>query len=187
MAHTIICAVWAGWVLYWIAAARGTATTRQAESGTSRVSYTALLLIGVILIFSGQPNLAPLRIVLLPSSLAATSIGLCLMILGLSISVWARRHLGRYWSGRITLKEDHKVIKSGPYAFVRHPIYSGLILAFLGTAATIGTVRSFLGFSMIVFSMVGKLMLEERWLCAHLGAEYEQYRQQVKALIPLVI
>jgi protein-S-isoprenylcysteine O-methyltransferase Ste14 len=101
--------------------------------------------------------------------------------------VWARRHLGKYWSGGITLKENHKVIKSGPCAFVRHPIYSGVSLALLGTVTSIGTLQSFLGLTLIALSFVGRVMLEERWLCTHLGPEYEQYRKQVKALIPFVM
>jgi protein-S-isoprenylcysteine O-methyltransferase Ste14 len=175
------------WLIYWMIAARRTAATRQEESKASRTSYTVLLAIGVIFLFSRQPDIVPLRFVLLRQSLVITSIGLCLVVLGLSISIWARRHLGKYWSGQITLKENHKIIKSGPYGFVRHPIYSGLVLALLGTMVTTGTFRSLLGFALIVLSLVGKLMLEERWLCAHLGMEYEQYRRQVKALIPFLL
>jgi Isoprenylcysteine carboxyl methyltransferase (ICMT) family len=77
---------------------------------------------------------------------------------------------GKYWSDRITLKADHRVIQSGPYAFVPHPIYSGILLALLGTVISIGTVQSCIGLAIIFVSFVRKPTLEEQWLCAHLGA-----------------
>src|SRR6202044_2830086 len=100
----------------------------------------------------------PTGFLLLPPSVLTLAIGLCLIAIGLSIAVWARRYLGKYWSGRITLKVDHRIIQAGPYAWVRHPIYSGLLLALLGTVLTIGTVRSCLGFAIIFVAVVRKLL-----------------------------
>jgi protein-S-isoprenylcysteine O-methyltransferase Ste14 len=97
---------------------------------------------------------------------------------------WARMHLGKYWSGRISLKENHRVIQTGPYAWVRHPIYSGLILALFGTAITLGTISAFAGFAFMLISFVRKLKIEETWLRSQFGAEYEAYQNRVKALIP---
>ena len=111
-------------------------------------------------------------------------IGLAFTAAGLCFAVWARMHLGKYWSGRITLKVNHQVIQTGPYAWVRHPIYSGLILALFGTALTLGTISAFAGFAFMVFSFVRKLKIEETWLCSQFGAEYEAYQQRVNALIP---
>ncbi len=111
-------------------------------------------------------------------------IALIMIVVGLSFATWARLHLGKYWSGRITLKVDHRLIQTGPYAWVRHPIYSGLILALLGTAISLGTVRAFLGFALILLSFFRKLALEENWLRSHFGTEYERYRKRVRALIP---
>jgi protein-S-isoprenylcysteine O-methyltransferase Ste14 len=102
----------------------------------------------------------------------------------LSLTVWARRHLGKYWSATITLKQGHRVIQTGPYAWVRHPIYSGLILALSGTAIYIGTLQSFLGLGFLVASFMRKLSLEERWLREHLGDEYGRYQHRVKAVVP---
>lgn len=103
---------------------------------------------------------------------------------GLCFAVWARMHLGKYWSSRVTLKENHRVIQTGPYASVRHPIYSGLILALFGTAITLGTISAFVGFAFMLISFVRKLKIEETWLRSQFGAEYEAYQNRVKALIP---
>jgi protein-S-isoprenylcysteine O-methyltransferase Ste14 len=110
--------------------------------------------------------------------------GLAFTVAGLCFAVWARMHLGKYWSGRITLKENHRIIQTGPYAWVRHPIYSGLILALFGTAITLGTIPAFAGFAFMLISFVRKLKIEETWLRSQFGAEYEAYQNRVKALIP---
>jgi protein-S-isoprenylcysteine O-methyltransferase Ste14 len=114
----------------------------------------------------------------------AAGTGLAFTVAGLCFAVWARIHLGKYWSGRITLKENHRVIQTGPYAWVRHPIYSGLILALFGTAITLGTISAFAGFAFMLISFVRKLKIEETWLRSQFGAEYEAYQNRVKALIP---
>ena len=75
-------------------------------------------------------------------SFSAYWIGLALLCAGLAFAVWARVELGRNWSGSVTVKEGHELIRSGPYAYVRHPIYTGLIAALIGTAVIIGTLRA---------------------------------------------
>ena len=79
---------------------------------------------------------------------------------------------------------NHRVIQIGPYAWVRHPIYSGLILALFGTAITLGTLQALVGFAFMLISFVRKLKIEENWLRSQFGAEYEAYQNRVKALIP---
>jgi protein-S-isoprenylcysteine O-methyltransferase Ste14 len=187
LGRVLIGMLWVGWAAYWIVAARHTMTNRRTESLLTGASYRVLLALGVILLASPGYHLSLANFFLWPQSAFTLAIGLCLTVCGLSIAVWARHHLGKYWSGRITLKVDHRVIQSGPYAFVRHPIYSGILLALLGTVISIGTVQSCIGLAIIFVSFARKLTLEEQWLCAHLGAEYEPYRRRVKALIPCVL
>jgi len=179
--------LWVVWAAYWIVAARHTLTNRRTESLLTGASYRVFLALGVILLAFPEYHLIPANPFLWPQSVVKLAIGLCLTVIGLSIAVWARRHLGKYWSGRITLKVDHQVIESGPYAFVRHPIYSGILLALFGTVISIGTAQSCIAIALRFVSFVLKLTLEERWLCAHLGTEYEEYRRRVKALIPCVV
>ena len=102
-------------------------------------------------------------------------------------AVWARFVLGRNWSGIVTVKEDHTLITRGPYAWVRHPIYTGILLALLGTAVTLGTILNFVEVPVVAFAFWLKLRTEERFMLETFGEQYTAYRHHVKALIPYVI
>ncbi len=109
---------------------------------------------------------------------------LVLALVGLGITWWARIHLGTLWSGSVTRKAHHKIIKTGPYAIVRHPIYSGISLALIATALLRPGVFGIAGVALIIASFVIKYRLEERFLMEELGPEYLHYRKQVPALVP---
>jgi len=119
-----------------------------------------------------------------PPSSTAQGIGVALVIAGLAFTVWARVHLGGNWSGTVTVKQDHELIRSGPYARVRHPIYTGLIAALLGITIASGTVHAALGMTIIVLSLVRKSRVEENFMRATFPGEYQRYSAQVPALIP---
>jgi protein-S-isoprenylcysteine O-methyltransferase Ste14 len=176
--------LWIIWVVYWLLAARSVVRTRRSESWQSGASYRLPLHIGVLLLSFRRLLPPPWSRLLYPPSVRSATITLVLQAAGLSLTLWARIHLGKYWSATITLKHGHQVIQTGPYAWVRHPIYSGLLLALSGTAIWIGTLQSFLGFGLLFTSFIRKLILEERWLREHLGDEYGRYQERVKALIP---
>jgi protein-S-isoprenylcysteine O-methyltransferase Ste14 len=182
--RTLIGFFWLAWMAYWIAAARQTAANRRTESLLTGASYRIPLLIGIILLVFSHASSPRVGFRLWSLNPFILGIAVILTVAGLSFAVWARLHLGKYWSGRITLKVDHRVIQTGPYARVRHPIYSGLSLALLGTAISLGTVQAFLGFAFILVSFLRKLALEENWLRSHFGTEYELYQKRVRALIP---
>ena len=184
LGRALVVILWLVWVVYWIAAARQAAANRRTESSLTGASYRVPLLIGIILMVFSHWSLAGIGFDLWSLYPFILGIAVIMTVVGLSFAVWARLHLGKYWSGRITLKVDHRVIQTGPYAWVRHPIYSGLILALLGTAISLGTVRAFLGFAFILVSFLRKLTLEENWLRSHFGTEYELYQKRVGALIP---
>jgi protein-S-isoprenylcysteine O-methyltransferase Ste14 len=108
-----------------------------------------------------------------------------LIAIGLGFTWWARIYLGRLWSGRVTRKAEHRVVDTGPYALVRHPIYTGLLLAALATAAAKGTVLGIAGFAMLLLGLTLKARLEERWLAGELeGGAYADYRRRVPMLVP---
>src|SRR5262249_30603247 len=119
-----------------------------------------------------------------PRSFGAYWCGVALLAAGLAFSVWARVRLGRNWSGTVTVKEGHELIRSGPYAWVRHPIYTGLITAVAGTAITFGTVRAFLGLLLVAAGLLRKLRAEERFMRETFPGEYERYSATVPALVP---
>lgn len=103
---------------------------------------------------------------------------------GLLFSVWGRRHLGRNWSRAVTVKQDHELITSGPYALVRHPIYTGLLLGILGSSVALGQWRGLLAFALVFIALLNKLRLEEQWMRAQFGETYVTYTRRVSALVP---
>jgi protein-S-isoprenylcysteine O-methyltransferase Ste14 len=109
------------------------------------------------------------------------------MLVGLLFTWWARIHLGRLWSSVITRKEDHRIIDTGPYGMVRHPIYTGLILALLATAVAEGTVTGLIGSALVIFGIWLKASSEERFLMAELGPDlYGSYCRRVPMLVPFL-
>jgi protein-S-isoprenylcysteine O-methyltransferase Ste14 len=126
----------------------------------------------------------PLTERILPTDPAIDYLGLALTILGLSFAAWARVTIGRNWGDLITVQQDHELMRKGPYGIVRHPIYSGFMLATLGTALIRGDSGSLISAALVVICWSYKARLEEAFMIEHFGAEYEQYRQQVKGLIP---
>jgi protein-S-isoprenylcysteine O-methyltransferase Ste14 len=105
---------------------------------------------------------------------------------GLLFTVWARVHLGLYWSGEITLKVGHRLIRTGPYRLVRHPIYTGFLLAALGSAISAATGDALLGAVLVILALVVKLRREESLLIGEFGDEYRQFKLQTPALLPLI-
>ena len=184
LARILPAILWLGWLIYWLLAARRTATNQRMETLLTGASYRLPLVLGVLLMAIPRSPFPLLNLTLWTETPLVLGAGVALTAAGLALAVWARVHLGKYWSGRVTLKVNHRVIQTGPYACVRHPIYSGLILALLGTTITLGTVHACLGFVFMFVSFVRKLQIEETWLRSHFGAEYERYRKRVKALFP---
>jgi protein-S-isoprenylcysteine O-methyltransferase Ste14 len=103
------------------------------------------------------------------------------------LAVWARVFLGANWSATVTIKQDHEIIRNGPYALVRHPIYSGFLLGMLGTAIAIGEVRGLIAWGLAFLGWWLKLQTEERFLLEQFGTQYLKYRKETKALIPFVL
>jgi protein-S-isoprenylcysteine O-methyltransferase Ste14 len=177
--------LWLGWLGYWAAAAVGTKTTARSESMGSRLTYLAPLLLGGILLGTPHwPALLNHRVV--PRDTAIFWIAVALVVLGLGLSVLARRSLGTNWSGTVTLKQDHELVRAGPYRFVRHPIYSGLLLAILGTALIIGRWRALAAVVLIAAGFIRKLGIEEQFMTGQFGDAYRRYMAEVPALIPFV-
>ena len=107
-----------------------------------------------------------------------------LTVFGLSWSVWARAQLGRLWSGTVTLKANHAIVRSGPYAVTRHPIYTGLLIALIGATIVNGTPLAAIGLGLLVLGLLIKIRQEEHLLIGHFGEAYREYQRDVPALIP---
>jgi protein-S-isoprenylcysteine O-methyltransferase Ste14 len=113
--------------------------------------------------------------------------GVAVIAAGLLFTVWARVHLGRNWSGTIAIKESHDLITTGPYSLVRHPIYSGLLLGFLGSAIARAEWRGVLAVAIVTSALWRKLRIEESWLAREFGEAYATYRHRVATLVPFVL
>ena len=185
--RALIPAMWLLWLAYWVLAGRNNKATLRRENRLSRLSHYGPLVLGGAL--SGIPNSAgpaleqPFNAVTLAWLLAATA----LVAAGLGFSALARIRLGRNWSAQVTVKQNHELIRSGPYALVRHPIYAGALLALLGTAISVDKWRAVLGFVLIVMAFIRKLTIEERFMGEQFGEAYARYRAEVPALIPFVV
>jgi protein-S-isoprenylcysteine O-methyltransferase Ste14 len=179
--------LWLAWLAYWFFAALNVKATLRRERLSSLLLNRGLLAIGALLLAFERQPLPWLSDRFLTLSMAFYWIGLVMLAAGLALAVWARRHLGRNWSGIVTVKQDHELIRSGPYGLMRHPIYTGLLLAILGTAVAIGEWRGLIAFAVITAGFVLKFKTEERFMSETFGEQYACYRAEVRALIPFVI
>jgi len=168
-------------------------TSRRQAAG-SRLLHISILTTAMLLLFPdllfidkiGKLPVGPLARRFVPDSPAIAWAGLALTIAGCAFAIWARLLLGGNWSGSVTVKQDHQLIRKGPYAIVRHPIYSGFLLGMLGTALELGEWRGIAGLLLAFIGWGTKSRMEENFMAAHFGAGYADYQREVKALIPFV-
>jgi protein-S-isoprenylcysteine O-methyltransferase Ste14 len=175
--------LWVPFIAYWALAARGTRQSRARVRGTPSPARGALYLVGGALIFL-SPSLGPLNDRFVPALVEVGAAGWVLTALGMVFSIWARVSLGRNWSGRVVLKHGQELVSTGPYALVRHPIYTGLLVALTGTALYDGRWRALLGLTFFAIGFWLKARSEENLLEGEFGEEYRSYRARIPMLIP---
>jgi protein-S-isoprenylcysteine O-methyltransferase Ste14 len=176
---------WSAFVLSWIGAAFWADRAEKRPARREALLYRTVTVAGVVLLVAGgeQFSRAADR---LWSLEPVVDYALVLVVLsGIALTWWARLYLGRLWSSSVTKKADHRVVDTGPYAIVRHPIYTGIILACAATAAQLGTALAVAGVLVLWVGFWIKARLEERFLRSQLeeGA-YDAYRQKVPMLVP---
>jgi protein-S-isoprenylcysteine O-methyltransferase Ste14 len=161
-----------------------------AERRSSRYigqSCILVIIVVILIIILSRFGAGALVFRLIPDSPLAGVAGVLFAITGLSFSLWARFHLGRYWSSMVMIKVGHQLIRTGPYRIVRNPIYSGILLAFAGAAVAIGELPAFIALLIGIASIWVKVKAEEEILLEKFGEEYRQYKREVKALIPFIV
>ena len=186
-AFRCIYGAWLAWLIVWILMASRVKPTLVRQGVAGRIAHILPLIVAGCLIFfcpTGRgwwtchelvqrgPWMAPL--------------GAAVVLAGLGLAVWARAVLAGNWSGIVTLKQDHELVRHGPYSVTRHPIYTGLLTAMLGTALAIDQWRGLLAFAMVAVSFIGKLRMEEMFMHEAFGDAYRQYRRDVARLIPWI-
>jgi protein-S-isoprenylcysteine O-methyltransferase Ste14 len=183
----VIPGLWIGWAILWAVASYDVKPTRRRESFASRLAHVGPLLVAALLLAAPSLPGGFLDGALWPATRFVRDLGASLVAAGLVFACWARFDLGRNWSGSVTLKQQHELVRSGPYRIVRHPIYAGLLLALVGTAIARAEVRGLLAVAIAFVALWRKLRLEEQWMDDNFGPEYQAYCKRVAALIPFLL
>jgi protein-S-isoprenylcysteine O-methyltransferase Ste14 len=187
VALKIISDCWILFAVIWMVAAFWTKQSVYKERGRRLLRYTIPLLIGAYLIFKGQRLCDPLDLRVIPHVDALAWIGVVLCVAGLAFCIWARFTLGRNWSGVVTLKGGHDLITRGPYALVRHPIYTGLLAMIVATVIVLGHVAGIIALPFVFVGLWIKLRYEEKLMLQKFPDEYATYQRRVKRLIPFLL
>ncbi len=180
-------ALWLAWAVYWMAAGSREKKVARRESLVQGASWILPAAAAVVIFMTPDHWYGPLSGLFLGHSKTTFWIGATFLAFGLCFSVYARHFLGANWSGVVTVKENHELVRSGPYRWVRHPIYTGLLLGILASAIAGGQWRDLLAFGVLAAAIWSKLRREELWMTQQFGEEYAAYRNSVHALVPFLI
>jgi protein-S-isoprenylcysteine O-methyltransferase Ste14 len=183
--HWSIEAAWIVFLAYWVIMAFRVKRTVKRESVGGRLLWVAGGIAAFMLLY-GDTHWGVLASRFAGPDTGWALAGAVLTSVGVAIAIWARTILGGNWSGMVTVKQGHTLIRTGPYTVVRHPIYSGLLLAVLGTALALGEVRGLVAVGVLFVMFLAKSRTEERFMAEQFGREYDNYRRGTHALIPFV-
>jgi protein-S-isoprenylcysteine O-methyltransferase Ste14 len=182
----VIAAAWIAAGLVWLIGSFSTKRTVRSQSAGSRLLEIAPVGVAVVLLRMNPGLTEWLALRFVPNTLEWQGLGAVVTIAGVFIAIWARFYLGSNWSATVTVKQDHQLIRSGPYSVVRHPIYSGFLLGMLGTAIYVGELRGLCAVALATWGWKMKSRREEAFMESEFGGDYLQYRRDVKALVPYV-
>jgi protein-S-isoprenylcysteine O-methyltransferase Ste14 len=156
------------------------------ENIAGSIVYRIPAIVGLLLLLDSYRLSAPLSTSVISDGILTSLLSVALSFIGLAICIWARFVLGRNWSSVVVVKKDHELIQSGPYRFVRHPIYTGMIMMFLANVLLSGRMGSLFGLICFVASFYLKLLREEKMMMAEFPNQYPNYCRRVRRLIPFI-
>lgn len=182
-------AIWLLLLVFWLALARNVKVTVRRQAALPRLLNLALLYAAAALLAGPFVPVHWLTVRVLPSSQWKIwcALGAVLTLFGVLFTIWARMYIGRNWSSVAAVKVNHELITGGPYRWVRHPIYLGLTLGFVGTAMAIGQWRGMLAVVLSLIAIAQRILVEERFMREQFGNVYDTYAQRVQALVPGLI
>jgi protein-S-isoprenylcysteine O-methyltransferase Ste14 len=180
----IIGGLWTLFGVYWLVSAFKLKKTKKRESWLQRLLYVLPLVAAFYLLSRQEAHYGWLGARFVPDTAAMQWIGILLTAAGVAAAIWARWHLGANWSGVVTLKEGHELIRTGPYRSIRHPIYTGILLAMLGTVVAIGEVRGLLALTIAWLSFYLKARREESFLAQEFGPRFTEHQQHTGMFLP---
>jgi protein-S-isoprenylcysteine O-methyltransferase Ste14 len=178
--------IYVAWVvigLVWVVGALSGKETTRRQKASGGILHVVLTGLAFYLLF-GHAFIRVMDVRMYPESLMLDGIGFVSSIAGIAFAIGARVLLGTNWSAMVTQKENHELVRRGPYAIVRHPIYSGALLGMLGTAIVFGQLRGFLAVGIAFIAWWMKSRVEERFMVDLFGDQYRRYQAEVRALIP---
>jgi protein-S-isoprenylcysteine O-methyltransferase Ste14 len=184
LSRYLIPALWLIWIVGWLLAAIGIKRAQWRESRSTAIWNRAPVLLGTIMLLWPQWLPPALTYRFVPAGPELPALGTILVLLGLLFAGWARIHLGGNWSGAVTVKQGHTLTTSGPYRYVRHPIYTGMLTALIGTALAVGAAYGFVATGLILLGFVLKLQVEETRMRDTFPVEYDDYSRHTARLIP---
>jgi protein-S-isoprenylcysteine O-methyltransferase Ste14 len=178
--------LWILFAAYWLVSALKRKKTKQRESIVQRLVYISPLLVAFFFLFNPRASFAFLATYSVPHTPEVQWAGVAVMLAGLAFAVWARVHLGTNWSGVVTLKEGHELIRTGPYRNIRHPIYTGILIGFLGSAIVNGQVRGLIAVAIIWASFYIKARREEAFLGQEFGPKFDEHTRLTGMFFPKI-
>jgi protein-S-isoprenylcysteine O-methyltransferase Ste14 len=176
--------LWIFIVVVWLVGALRTKPIARRQPLAFQLVHRTLALAGWVMLAWPATAVGPLGWRFVKPDPAVVWVGVALTAAGIALSVWARVTLAGNWSANVTVKEAHELVVRGPYALVRHPIYSGITLACVGTAVAIGEVRGLAAVALVLGAWRLKWAAEERLMTEQFGDQYRDYRRRVRAIVP---
>lgn len=170
------------WVVFWVGWLAAAAGTKPGRMNWSRGAGIRVAILAVVLVL--------IRVKALSGHVVNTHlwlglVGLAIFLAGIGLAVWARLHIGRNWGTPMTRKDDPDLVTSGPYSVVRHPIYSGIILALIGTAVAVSVIW-LIPVAVLGAYFVYSARVEERYMTSRFPEAYPEYKESTKMLVPFV-
>jgi protein-S-isoprenylcysteine O-methyltransferase Ste14 len=178
--------MWFATFIYWLVSSFSVKKSVKKQSGWGRIIYMLCVIFAFSLLFGNYLNFSFLEKPILPQNYYWKITGMILCAVGLIFAIMARIWLGKNWSGRITIKENHELIQTGPYSITRNPIYSGFLLAFAGCSMSLGLLKGYLGIFFLIVCILIKVSKEEAYMQEVFGEKYSAYKAKVKRLIPII-
>lgn len=176
--------LWTALMIVWLVLWAGMKRAKKLETPWEMLQHALPVVLGFWLLFGNLDNWGWLNYRLPLKVPAASLAGLALTAFGIALSIWARITLGANWSGVVTLKKDHQLIRTGLYRWIRHPIYTGILVAMIGTALIKGHLRGWLGFAVILATFYFKARREEGFLRQEFGQGFEEHMRNTGMFLP---
>jgi protein-S-isoprenylcysteine O-methyltransferase Ste14 len=183
-AGRVIAAAWLVWLVWWLISATRLNAMKKREPFGEWLLRWVVMAVAFELLFGSGGNLDVLNRRFVPYSPNIRGVGAALTCVGVAFSIWARQHIGRYWSSTVSLRADHQLIRTGPYARIRHPIYTGMLLALAGTVLANGHDGAIAAFAMLLVGFSWKAVQEEHLLAREFGPAFEDHKRLTGFFLP---